>query len=81
MSSKRAPELQWSLTRRLAVIFALLNCAILALYAFWSSYVVLSTFRDEILGFAFGANARQITLDIGGKDGDACPRKPFRQNL
>jgi len=48
MSSKRATDASWSLTRRMAVRFALTTSALLALYGVLSSYFVYDMMRDDM---------------------------------
>lgn len=58
----------WSLTRRLALHFALMTSALLALYALGSSYVLYANLHDEVDDF-FEHEMSEYSLEIARTDG------------
>ena len=60
----------WSLTRRLALRFALMTSALLMLYGLGSAYTLYAALHDEVQGF-FDHELPEFALNIGRSDGSA----------
>ena len=62
------PDSSWSLTRRLALRFALMTSALLALYGLGSAYTLYAALHDEVQNF-FDHELPEFALNIGRSDG------------
>ncbi len=68
MSSKHAPDARWSLTRRLAIIFALTNCCILFAFSAAMATEVMETLRHDVKNF-IEHELTELELEIREGDG------------